>query len=168
MTWLTSPHTRPVHCTLQQWEWLTSTDSLTGRLRKISNGNTGIKILHADWTDADADEKKLLRLDNQRAWIREITHCYQQEPWVWARVVIPETTLQKTELNAHTPQALGDILFQDPHLKRTDLAVTRLTQHLPYTDQAVWARRSVLWFQQQPLLVKEIFLPDFFHYVENH
>lgn len=157
--------------TPEQWAWLISIDSLTQRLSQLSGNNNRIQLLNTTWGTACAEEGELLALTQPVVWIREIIHLHQHDPWIWARVVIPEDTLQKTGLDVHTSESIGHILFQDRDLKRTQLAFTLLPEHHFYCHRAaayilnpeerLLARRSIFWFQQQPLLVVEVFLPAF-------
>jgi len=159
-------------CTPEQWEWLNSADSLTARLRHFTDHQTSMELLYAGWGEALPEEKAAFSETLSAVWIRQIIHQYRQIPWIWARVIIPEHTLQTTGLDGGTPHPIGDILFQDPNLTRTDLMFARLTIRHPYYQQIrqylspkttqVCARRSMLWFHQQPLLINEVFLPAFF------
>jgi chorismate lyase len=176
LTWHTSLDQPFADCSPQQWQWLTCTDSLTARLRQISGNTTRIELLSASWSDAYPEEITWLQAaaptDSRHTWIREIMHFYGQQPLIWARVVIPAQTLRLTQLDGSTTQPLGDILSLDSPLTRTALALAQLPGDHPYCHQAtlllsrdaipLWARRSILWFKRQPLLVIEVFLSEFF------
>lgn len=167
---------------MMQWQWLTSTDSLTERLRQSSNRTASMQLLRAEWSNALDEEKELFApfpAENAgRFWLREIIHVYQQQPWIWGRVIIPEKTLQITKLDGQSPQPIGDVLFNDPHTTRDQLSLARLSpQHLYYqkvqsnflaqAELPLWSRRSIIWFKQQPLLIAEVFLPEFFNYADH-
>lgn len=166
-------------CTSLEWEWLNSVDSLTARLRRISDNSTRMELLSATWQKPYVEEQKLLENADSHGetWVREIIHWHRQQAWVWARVIIPAQTLHITQLDGNMAQPIGDILFQDPHLKRTELTLASLPGDHPYQrraapysaepEQSFWARRSFLWFHHQPLLAIEVFLPAFFIYVKN-
>lgn len=166
----------PAECSLPQWECLRAADSITERLHQISGGTTHLKLLSAAWGALYPEEATLLGNPAGKTWIREIFHMHQEEPWVWGRTATPEKTLQNTGLDGQTTQSIGNILFKDPHLKRTELALAQLPSDHPYCcavppprnfDQPLWARRSVLWFHGHPLFVAEVFLPAFFMYGKN-
>lgn len=164
-------------CTSSQWQLLVSTDSLTKRLRFLSNHQTQIKLLKTVMAQPSTEESDLIG-KGQPVWVRESIHLFQQKtPWVWARVLIPETTLANTGIEIHSDQPLGDTLFQDPQLQRTHLAITALspdhhyyqqiTHYLEVRPEIIWARRSLLWFKQHPLYIAEVFLPDLLAYAQN-
>lgn len=142
-------------------------DSLTQHLRKI----TGDKIVHrltfANWSHADKRESNILNINpTDQVWVREIEWLYNNQLWISARVVIPQPTLMNngsvfTELGNGS---LGDILFTDPNLKRDAFEFCQLPLIHSDDQEKYWARRSVFHFYGKPLLVTEIFLPDFFNY----
>jgi chorismate lyase len=166
----------PPGCTNLQWEWLNSEDSLTARLRQLSNNRTHIRLLSAGWGEIYPEEQTLLGRDG-KYWVREILHLHLQHIWIWARTIIPAQTLSITQLDGASPQPLGDILFQDPHLTRSPKALALLPEQHPYqrtaalhnntSKRSCWARRSIFWYHQQPLLIAEVFLPAFFDYAKN-
>lgn len=118
-----------------------------------------------------------------KAWLREITWQYRQQVWVYGRVVIPENTMINTHgrLKSLAHESLGDTLFADPSMRRINLELNCLTPSHFYYHMALnaklatatadnlddlpgwlWARRSLFYYQNQPLLIVEIFLPEFF------
>lgn len=152
-------------------------------LREITNNQIEFRLVLAEWGHANLEECLMLNIiPNTLVWIREVEWVYQDTLWVYARVVIPETSLVKeakkfTEIGS---QSLGDILFTDPCLKRSPFEICRLTQNHPYYMYAckdinwfpkeLWARRSIFHFHNQPLLINEIFTPAFFQFnpTTNH
>lgn len=109
--------------------------------------------------------------DEQNILVREVfLHCDEQ-PVVFAQTEIPSSTLcaQQSALGEIGEQALGKILFQDPTMLRGQIAVTEFKKgsilhqlaadiQQP-TDKSLWARRSLFYVSNQPLLVTELFLP---------
>ncbi|PSU32932.1 chorismate lyase [Photobacterium lutimaris] len=79
-------------------------------------------------------------------------------PWVFARTLIPLTTLtgQEQDLAQLGEMPLGFRVFTDRSARRDALEIANVgTEHKP-----VWARRSRLWLNDKPLLVAELFLQD--------
>lgn len=157
---------------------LSSPASLTAQLRLLSQQKIQHKLHRNEWAEAYEEERQFgLWEVSQSYWVREISWDYQQTPWVTARVVVPEITanLQQGLFTRVGGMPLGDILFQDSSLKRSPYEFCQLSATHPYTRLAepyheqrtdvLWARRSLLYFQQQPLFICEVFLPAFFHYV---
>jgi chorismate lyase len=140
--------------------------SLTERLIAVSDGQFRVEVLRQRWGVARADEARLLGLKpRQAALIREVILHGKHQPWVYARSILPAKSLNHSlrHLKRLGNKPLGAVLFSDPHLQRSDIEIARLDpQHLPFgISQAVWGRRSVFFLHGQPLLVSEVFLPDF-------
>ena len=99
--------------------------------------------------------------------IREVRLCCGDVGWVYARTVIPFSTLtgaQRLYANLGT-RPLGAMLFADRTMQRDEVMVTELSEkELPASltlprDSHVWGRRSVFRVGGKPLLVSEYFLP---------
>lgn len=108
-----------------------------------------------------------------QAIIRQVLlHC-DDHPWVYARSVIPATSMRgKLKRLAHLgTRPLGAMLFADPGMRRGVVELARITSdQLLYSNalqyaregtDAIWGRRSVFRIGGKPLLVSEIFLPGF-------
>jgi chorismate--pyruvate lyase len=104
------------------------------------------------------------------ALVREVLLRCDDEPWVFARTVIPATTLRgRTRRLAFLGgRPLGGMLFADASMERSEVEVARIDAHLPLYARAsggaaigevIWGRRSVFWIAGRPLLVSELFLP---------
>lgn len=103
----------------------------------------------------------------ERSWpfLREVNlRCYGQ-PWVFARTLIPISTLKgpARALTRLGSKPLGAVLFNHPHVRRGPIAVYRLNapQISPSCsgEGFIWGRQSIFFLYQQPLLVSEYFLP---------
>jgi chorismate--pyruvate lyase len=116
------------------------------------------------WQYPSADEARALGISpRRRALIREVELLGRNaEPWVFARTVIPATTLTGVErrLLRLGSRSLGSYLFRDPSLERAPLRACRLQDS---GGQHYWARRSVFRLHHKPLLVCEVFLPAMEH-----
>ncbi len=178
ISWHTDLNNPPLDCTQLEWEWLTYQASLTEKLQQMSGHTTHLHLLKAEWGQVNSEESRLLLPENKSTspiWIREIIHLHQQQVWIWGRTLIPAETLQKTGLDAQTTQPIGHILFQDPNLKRNHFAFSRISEGHPYfpsihpylqqTQSLPWGRRSVITYHQYPVLIIEVFLPNFFDYL---
>lgn len=103
-----------------------------------------------------------------RAWMREVYLWCGTERWVYARTVIPYTTLtgKLRRLRHLGTRPLGEVIFADTTMRRSAVEVARIEVPMAEQDRAsramntsIWGRRSVFWLQQKPLLVCEFFLP---------
>jgi chorismate--pyruvate lyase len=103
--------------------------------------------------------------------VREVELQCEREPWVFARTLIPATSLRGTarRLALLRDKPLGAVLFSDPHTRRLGVQVARLNArhrlyhaacaHLAQQPNEIWGRRTLFSFGGKPLLVNEIFLP---------
>ena len=114
------------------------------------------------------DEFKVLGMvTGSNALVRQVRLCCGHACWVYARTVIPFSTLtgkQRLYANLGT-RPLGAMLFSDRTMQRDEVMVTSLTGNdLPAglgleEHDVVWGRRSVFRIGGKPLLVSEYFLP---------
>jgi len=105
------------------------------------------------------------------AFVREVHLMCDDEPWVFARTVIPATTLKggRRRLANLGKRPLGAVLFADRSMRRSLVEIARLSSGQPLfaravaplnrAPSAIWGRRSMFRLSGQPLLVSEIFLP---------
>ena len=154
-------------------DWLLDSGSLTQRLRRASAGRFRVCVLHQGWTRPERDEARILglRLDAW-AWTREVRLLGNEQPWAFARTLIPARTLRGRgrRLTQLGTRPLGQALFADPGVRRDPLEITRIAAGQRLHQQAfagliespatIWGRRSVFRIEGCPLLVCEIFLPD--------
>lgn len=148
-------------------ELLLDRGSLTARLLRASGGDFHVELLRQDWRRPQADEARLLGINPRAtAMVREVAlHCCGQ-PWVYARSVIPASSLRGRlrQLRHLQNRSLGQLLFNDPSMRRQPFELTTLradSAHLPAALRAgghLWGRRCRFEIGGQPLLVSEFFL----------
>lgn len=151
--------------------WLLDRGSLTERLIKASQGQFRVEVLHQHMALPHLSECHALGIPSrQRALVREVVLYGKNEPWVYARSIIPVTTLtgRLRSLTKLDNRPLGALLFNDVSMQRSQIEITCTntdTLALPALPGnfrgKVWGRRSVFYLDQKPLLVSEMFLPGF-------
>jgi chorismate--pyruvate lyase len=154
--------------------WLLDPASLTDRIRSLCCGCFSVRVLAEGWQRPRLDEAKALDMPGRRlGWIREVQLLCNAEPWVFARTVIPVSTLTGPQRRlAHLgSKPLGAYLFAHPSMSRGVVEVAAIrwgqamfaqaTAGVTETCEHVWARRSLFRVSGKPLLVTEIFLPGF-------
>jgi len=162
----------------QHWRgWLSDTGSLTQRLLHASAGEFSVQVLNQSLQLPRLSEMRALALPPRRlALIREVILFGSGQPWVYARSVIPLSTLtgRLRKLRHLDSRPLGALLFSDPSMSREPVEVAcisssnaQLPTALTEITSALWGRRSVFRLDQKPLLVSEIFLPAFKPYNQN-
>jgi len=104
-------------------------------------------------------------------WVRQVQLLCDGEPQVFARTIVPVTTLTgaQRQLAFLGDRPLGAFLFAHPGMQRAPVELAcirpgetmfgRATSGLKREPAAIWGRRSVFRIGGKPLLVTEIFLP---------
>ena len=124
------------------------------------------------WQRPRLDEARALGIrSSQIGWVRQVQLLCEGTPWVFARTVVPVSTLSgaQRQLARLGNRPLGAFLFADPGMQRgpVELACIRKGQAmfseaslgLKQKPAEVWGRRSVFRVGGKPLLVAELFLP---------
>lgn len=155
-------------------DWLFDRCSLTTRLqRACRDGGFAVRVLSQQRLRPLADERRLLGMrEYEYALIRQVYLQCDGQRWVYARTVIPLTSLRGCgrRLASLGNRPLGAMLFADRSVRRGRMQVARLMAGDRVFDQAVsgltvipehiWGRRSLFHYAGRPLLVNEIFLPN--------
>jgi chorismate--pyruvate lyase len=154
--------------------WLLDTASLTLRLQQLCPGRFRVRLLSQTWGKPFGDEARVLGMKSgSRALIRQVQLLCGEQAWVYARTVIPVSSLcGRLQRLAHLGnRPLGGMLFADPGMQRGGMELARLgtgqamyaaaTFHLAPPPADIWGRRTVFRLANKPLLVSEIFLPEF-------
>lgn len=140
--------------------------SLTQLLIQACDGDFRVVVLFQGLGRPEFVERQCLGLgDRQYALLREVRLCCRGQTWVMARSVIPLNSLRGKVRNLKFlgTRPLGATLFKDPGLRRErfDLARVNMKQFLSHSggdDLQAWARRSVFYTNNHPILVAEAFL----------
>ena len=154
--------------------WLLDSGSLTRRVQHACAGRFRVRVETQGWGRPRLDEYRALGLRIGRiALIREVHLLCDERPWVFARTIIPVTTLRgrQRRLARLGDRPLGAVLFADPHMQRGPVQVACILpgsslyavamQGLKRRPAEIWGRRSIFRLGGKPLLVSEfILLPD--------
>ncbi|SFC14685.1 chorismate lyase [Microbulbifer thermotolerans] len=151
--------------------WLLHPGSLTAALRELADGDFHVRILKQHWQNPRMDERRELALrDRCRALVREVLLYGRGQPWVYARSVLPESSLRGRSryLRNLDNRPLGELLFSEAGIRRGPIALNRLHRNprcdlpeLAGEGDSAWGRRSAFWLRGKPLLVTEAFLSAF-------
>lgn len=160
----------PLHPSSGLLTWLLDSGSLTAKLINLSDGEFRVQVLQQVYGCASRSEALALGIGfHERCLIREVILRGHNQPWVFARSVLPLRSLTGSlrHLRKQGNRPLGAFLFSQPHLKRSPIALALISGHHAYLpdaligNEAVWGRRSIFSIDGKPLLVSEVFLPDF-------
>ncbi len=154
--------------------WLLDPASLTLRLQNLCPGRFRVRLLSQGWGAPRLDEAQALGMRyGERAIIRQVHLLCGNRSWVYARTIIPATSMRgKLQRLAHLGiRPLGAMLFADPGMRRERVELANIkpgealfrdaTRHMSRQPGDIWGRRSVFRIADKPLLVSEIFLPEF-------
>jgi chorismate--pyruvate lyase len=150
--------------------WLSDSGSLTARLQAHSAQPLQVQVLRQGWGRPQADEVRRTGMQPQRmALIREVLLLGNGQPWVYARSILPATSLQGSRrfLRWLDQRPLGSLLFRYPGMYRDGIEITRIAAPqacLPAAVRSatpVWGRRSCFYLEHHPVLVSEFFLDNF-------
>lgn len=159
------------HLSSAKRSWLFDTSSLTARLMRYSSGDFHVELLSQKIRRPTQDEARVLKISAERfAVIRQVNLCCGNKAVVYARTVIPLSTLKGAERSYGTlgDRPLGAMLFADRSMRREEIMVTRLLpgnflyEKTGAQGEVVWGRRSVFYVGGKPLLVSEYYLPGLF------
>ncbi len=154
--------------------WLLDTASLTLRLQQLCPGRFRVRLLSQSWGKPFQDEARVLGMPHgSRALIRQVHLLCGEQAWIYARTVIPVSSLcGRLQRLAHLgTRPLGGMLFADPGMQRGGVELARTRHRAGHACRGnlssgtapaeIWGRRTVFRLADKPLLVSEIFLPDF-------
>ncbi len=152
--------------------WVADQGSLTRRVVARCPGRFRVRVARQAWERPLPSEARLLGSPSI-ALCREVLLLCEDQPWVFARTLIPRSSLRggvgRLRLLGERP--LGEVLFANPSTRRLRMEVARLIprdrlwRHAAHAAGMVgarplWGRRTLFLFSGKPLLVNEIFLPD--------
>lgn len=148
--------------TIQQKKWLTDESSLTEKLTKLALGNFSVTLLNQGLALATRYEQALLPNSNGPVIIREVILNGLNEPWVYARTVIPKSTLDQHDwLSSLGDRPLGRELFTRSNIHRQRVSLDHYQpDELPegLAKNASWGRHSRFDLDEESILVSEVFL----------
>lgn len=155
--------------------WVYDPGSLTRRVLRACQHQFRVEVIAQYRGRPLLNEATRLRVHtDQAALIREVYLYCGDSPWVYARTIIPHTTLTgRQRYLAHLGnRPLGAALFADTTMRRDEVEVACMrplhrlfgtaTAGLVDPPEMIWGRRSVFYVGGKPLLVNEMFLPPLF------
>ena len=157
---------------VQVHHWLVDRGSLTARMKRACADAFRVRVIHQGRGRPHLEETRALGVKpGESALVREVQLLCGGTPWIFARTVIPNSTLAGPQRQlAHLGERpLGEYLFSRKGMRRGELELARLTgrnglyheavEGLEKAPAEVWGRRSLFYLNRRPLLVAEFFLP---------
>lgn len=151
--------------------------SMTKKIKKLSSDQMSIVVLNHSWQKPHESERTLLPCEDVWGIGREVVLNGINQPWIYARSFFPTAVVK-----AHGQQfaglgqrPLGEILFSDPKVSRSDFSIACLLPgHREYQKAAdalklspefMWARRSQFYLPSGVIVLLEVFSPLMEKYV---
>lgn len=150
--------------------WLLDKGSLTAKLIALSQGDFRVEVVRQAYARANRSEVEALGIaTHSLCLIREVVLMGHGQAWIFARSVLPLSSIggKLRHLRKQGSRPLGAFLFSQPQLIRSPIALALINSHHGYVpseligDNSLWGRRSIFYVAGKPLLVSEVFLPDF-------
>ncbi len=151
--------------------WLHDAGSLTRRIQQRSQ-EFSVQTLHSGLAKINADEAEQLKVNpNHLAFTREVYLWSDGKPVVFAHSTCAPQHIRGAwrAMKGLGNRPLGTLLFSHPQIFRHPLSFKKLRTGNPLYQKAIsairqppselWARRSLFFLEQAPLLVTEVFLP---------
>ena len=110
--------------------WLEDPGSVTSRMRCVCSENFSLALVAQRKARPFRHEARILELPSRRlALIRQVLLCCADVPWIFARSVLPITTLKgRNRRMAHLgSKPLGEVLFTLPGLVRSEVQIAPLS-----------------------------------------
>ncbi len=152
--------------------WLRDRGSLTQRIQQRCT-HFAVRNLRSGLARIALDESALLDIaPHQLAWSREVLLYADGQPVVFAHSALAAEHLRGiwSEVRTLGNRPLGALLFAHPLVERKPLHYQSLRDTHPLYRRAagvltdpphrLWARRSLFYLHDAPLLVTEVFLPE--------
>lgn len=161
--------TEPQNCNAKIASWLYDHNSLTEKLETYCS-LFSVKIKQQLSVKPNNQLSTFFNTEDN-ILLREVLLYCDHKAVVFAQTEIPFTTLTEDQgkLIKIGEQSLGKILFKDPTMLRGQIEVTEFkngsafhqlaTELQQSVEHSLWARRSLFYLKNKPLLVSELFLP---------
>ena len=134
--------------------WLLEQGPITKRIKSIAEFR--LELIQDELSDATDDEILFLKIDSEEIRIREVILYGNENPMVFARTIIPDTTIEKglKELGKIGNKPLGDILFEKDIFSKEDIVFASFKDK----ESLFWGRKIKYTVKDQPFSVMEVFL----------
>ena len=134
--------------------WLLEQGPITKRIKSIAEFR--LELIQDELSDATDDEILFLKIDSEEIRIREVILFGNENPMVFARTIIPNTTIEKglRELGKIGNKPLGDILFEKDIFSKEDIVFATFKDE----ESLFWGRKIKYTVKDQPFSVMEVFL----------
>ena len=151
-------------------QWLGGAGSMTHAMRNLTENQLELKVLSSEPQLVCSDEASLLGASPAEPLLtREVLMQQDGEPLLYGRSVFPASLPEQdlARIQSLGSEPLGELLFSLNEQPRMSMQYAMLDQqtylyqalakHLPQSEP-LYARRSLFKYQQDQVLVQEVFL----------
>jgi chorismate--pyruvate lyase len=151
--------------------WLIGKGLLTQRLKDVCGDKFSLRLLEQNTGLLDAAQRAALRSADAAGLFREVKMFCGNKAWVYARTIVPDSTLNRHPWLAELGDAaLGETLsalsgverspYEYAWLPATDAVALRAVSGADIAPGGLWTRRYRFTLHGAPLLVQELFFPN--------
>lgn len=157
-------------CSAKILSWLLDETSLTKKLEQQCD-QFSVQVKQQINTNAQTSPLSSSFSPSETLLVREVVLYCDNVAHIFAQTEIPHSTLSNTQekLVNLGSKPLGKVLFEDKTLQRGKIEIAEFPVGSPLhdfitslqqtCDHSLWARRSLFYIGEKPLLVSEVFLP---------
>tara|TARA_B100001142_G_scaffold33024_1_gene29328 strand:- start:1380 stop:1868 length:489 start_codon:yes stop_codon:yes gene_type:complete len=134
--------------------WLLEQGPITKRIKSMKKFR--LELIQDELSEVKEDEILFLTTDDESIRVREVILYGNNTPMVFARTIIPNTTINKglKELGEIGNKPLGDILFEKNIFSKEDIVFATFKDG----KSIFWGRKIKYSVKNQPFSVMEVFL----------
>ena len=134
--------------------WLLEKGPITKRIKSVKKFR--LELIQDEVSDVEKVEKDFLNSHSRKIRVREVVLYGNSEPMVFARTIIPNTTIEKgfAELGTLGKSPLGDILFKKDIFTKENVSYASFE----YKKKVFWGRKTKYTVKNLPFSVMEVFL----------
>jgi len=169
--WLSMSEYQQIQPQCRHYHWLSENGSMTRMLASVGHMPLKVDVITSEQQVPNHQERLFLNIAPRKmAYVREVIMYSDDKPWMFGRTIIPAATMNNAggQLKLLGDKPLGKVLFHHNRNCRQFIQVAQMSNSHPLypaflkdvETSRLWARRSLFQFQQAPLLVQEVFLPD--------
>jgi len=134
--------------------WLLEKGPITKRIKSVKKFR--LELIQDKVANVEKVDKTFINSKSRKIRVREVVLFGNTKPMVFARTIIPNTTIEKgfAELGTLGKSPLGDILFKKDIFTKENVSYASFE----YKKKVFWGRKTKYTVKNLPFSVMEVFL----------
>lgn len=134
--------------------WLLEKGPITKRIKSVKKFR--LELIQDKVANVEKVDKTFINSKSRKIRVREVVLFGNTKPMVFARTIIPNTTIEKgfAELGTLGESPLGDILFKKDIFIKENVAYASFS----HEKKIFWGRKTKYTVKDLPFSVMEVFL----------